>query len=226
MAWATIEAQDCSNEKAIEMTNLGMSLVTKVGHNGIKLGVAGDLSHHYAVLPDYDLGNVGLKFPTKAMAIAFAEKTNHLSWSKQVDAYNKEFPWKYTVDNWRFGYLPEKMAVKYAADAYGDYAVKIRKKYGIRKSKWGGTKAGKGWHGEKIRHKIAALKRGHKWGGYKMTPKQLKAARLKAMGKRKAEKYLEKYGEFEAYNDYGGDTVEEGIANMEDFYRTHPEAPV
>jgi hypothetical protein len=32
----------------------------------------------------------------------------------------------------------------------------------------GGAKCGKGWHGQRIRHKLAALKRGHKFGGYKI----------------------------------------------------------
>ena len=38
--------------------------------------------------------------------------------------------------------------------------------------------------------------------------------------------YLQKYGEFEAYNMFGGKTVEQGVKRMAMFYKKYPEAPV
>ena len=44
----------------------------------------------------------------------------------------------------------------------------------------------------------------------------------------KADLYLQKYGEFEAYYQFGedGDTIERGIEKMRQFYKDCPEAPV
>lgn len=109
------------------MTTLENKLVGKTRHNGIALRVSGDLSHDYSVLPNMDATNVGLAFPTKTMAIEFARKTGHLGWTKQIDLYEKNYRMQLNL-----GYLPENLAVKYAAYAYGEYAEKIRAKYGIK----------------------------------------------------------------------------------------------
>ena len=43
---------------------------------------------------------------------------------------------------------------------------------------------------------------------------------------RKVDKYIEKYGEFEAYNSFGGKTIKAGIRKMVLFYKQNPNAPV
>lgn len=43
---------------------------------------------------------------------------------------------------------------------------------------------------------------------------------------KKVDEYLERYGEFEAYNSFGGRTIESGIRRMVQFYKHNPDAPV
>lgn len=47
-----------------------------------------------------------------------------------------------------------------------------------------------------------------------------------SVAEKKIQKYLDKYGEFEAYNSFGGKSIDEGVRRMESFYRQHPDAPV
>jgi len=112
------------------MTTLDIKVVGQTKFNSIVFSVAGDLSYCYAVVPKGDYRSIGLWFSSKERAIDFARKTGKLGWEKQVEIYNKIWRWREE----RFGYLPEKIAKKYASDpyAYGEYVEKIRKKYGIK----------------------------------------------------------------------------------------------
>ncbi len=56
--------------------------------------------------------------------------------------------------------------------------------------------------------------------------KTMMGIKLSEKSARKVDSYIEKYGEFEAYNDFGGRSIEEGIKNMIIFYKEYPTAPV
>lgn len=56
--------------------------------------------------------------------------------------------------------------------------------------------------------------------------KTIMGIKLSEKSARKVDTYIEKYGEFEAYNDFGGESVEEGIKNMIRFYKEYPTSPV
>ncbi len=124
------------------MTTLGRGIVAHTRYNTIMLGVSGDLSHSYDVVPKYQVQNVGLGFATKNKAIEFARKTGKFGWHRQYEIYRAhtditKVEWE-EMKKYRggmFGYLPEQMAKRYAASAYGDYAEKIRKKYGIKEDR-------------------------------------------------------------------------------------------
>lgn len=127
------------------MTTLGNEIVLETNGFFVSKHIAGDLSFTYevrplsAIFPD-GFGGMGIatnSLPDAMRVIRLAKKKGY---DKAYELWNgiakKGKHIRFTAGlrgkEYDFGYLPEEEAVKYAPDAYGDYAKKIMKKYGLK----------------------------------------------------------------------------------------------
>jgi hypothetical protein len=118
--------------KGVKMTSLGGGEVYRKKGYSIFLGVSGDLSHSYDLLPTKDQGGdwrgVGIHFDNLAKAKKWLDYAVEHGWKRTVNHYEAGGIGKSERYKNKYGYLSYEEAKPYLESAYGERAEEYKKR--------------------------------------------------------------------------------------------------